>query len=85
MSNVVGTKGQIVIEKPIRDALQIKPGSIAVQNLVGDHIEVRFLPPEHDRSLHGALAPYVEQTLPPEEWDEERAKAWTKDEAPHTA
>ena len=85
MPNVVGTKGQIVIEKPIRDALRIKPGSIAVQNIVGDHIEVRFLPPEHDRSLRGALASYVEHTLPPEEWAEERAKAWTKDEAPRTA
>lgn len=30
MSSVVGTKGQVVIEKAIRDALAVRPGCIAI-------------------------------------------------------
>lgn len=78
MSSVLGVKGQLVIEKPIRDALGLGPGHLSVQRLVGDHVEIRFFPPEHDRSLRGILAPLVDRTLPPERWDEVRAAAWPK-------
>jgi len=40
MASIVGSKGQVVIEKAIRDALAVKPGSIAVQRLAGDISEV---------------------------------------------
>lgn len=46
----VGAKYQVVIEQAAREKLGIQPGWIAVQTVVGDHLEVRFLPPEHDRS-----------------------------------
>lgn len=46
----------MVIEKPIRDALGVKPGFVAVQNLVADHVEIHFYPPEHELSLMGILA-----------------------------
>ena len=42
MANKVGTKGQIVIDKRIRDSLGIEPGWIALQTLVDDHVEIYF-------------------------------------------
>lgn len=76
MANLVGEKGQVVIEKPLREALGIQPGFATVQTLVDDHIEIRFFPPEHNRSLRGILAKYVKRSLPQEEWEEAREKAW---------
>lgn len=63
MSSKVGLKGQVVIEKAIRDALEIVPGSIAVQRVVGDHVEMRFLPPEHNESVFGILADHVTRSV----------------------
>ena len=56
MPSVVGQKGQIVIEKPIRDALCLEPGYLTIQRLVNDHVELYFYPPEHEESLRGLLA-----------------------------
>lgn len=55
MTYVVGPKGQVVISKKIREQLGIGPGWLAVQRLVGDRVEIHFLPPEHERSLAGIL------------------------------
>jgi bifunctional DNA-binding transcriptional regulator/antitoxin component of YhaV-PrlF toxin-antitoxin module len=76
MANLVGEKGQVVIEKPLREALGIRPGFATVQALVDDHIEIRFFPPEHNRSLRGILAKYVTRHLSTEELREAREKAW---------
>jgi len=62
MASRVGSKGQVVIAKEIRDALGIVPGSLAAQRRVGSTVELRFLPPEHHRSLRGILARYVTAT-----------------------
>ncbi len=70
----VGTKYQVVIEREARQKLGIQPGWVAVQTVVGDHLELRFLPPEHDRSLAGSLSGYAKGTVP-DPADEERA-AW---------
>ena len=78
MSSVLGLRGQLVIEKPIRDELGLGPGHVSVQRVVDDHVEIRFFPPEHDRSLRGILAPHIHRTLPPEQWDEARAAAWVQ-------
>ncbi len=56
---IVGTKYQVVIEREVRRRLGIQPGWVAVQAVVGDHLELRFLPPEHDRSLAGSLREYA--------------------------
>ena len=78
MPSVVGQKGQVVIEKPLRDALGLRPGYIAVQRLVGDHVELHFHPPEHDESLYGVLAGLVTRPLPEEQWAEIREQAWVE-------
>jgi len=56
MASTVGARGQITIDKELRDELGIQPGWKAVQRRVGDRIELRFLPPRHQRSLRGVLA-----------------------------
>ena len=78
MASILGSKGQVVIEKPIRDALGLEPGFVSSQTLVGDHIEIRFFPPEHDRSLRGILSFATKKALDPERWDEVRSKAWVE-------
>jgi bifunctional DNA-binding transcriptional regulator/antitoxin component of YhaV-PrlF toxin-antitoxin module len=77
MSSVVGQKGQIVIEKPIRDALRLEPGHLAIQRLVSDHVEIYFYPPEHEESLRGVLADRVKRTAHAEEWSEAQEEAWS--------
>jgi len=76
MANLVGEKGQVVIEKPLRKVLGIRPGFVTVQTLVDDHVEIRFYPPEHNRSLRGILEKYAKRDVPLEEWNEAREKAW---------
>lgn len=77
MAHVVGPKGQVVISKEIRDRLGVKPGWIALQRVVNDHIEVFFLPPEHAHSLKGSLAEHIKTRVKPgTEWDQARESAW---------
>ena len=77
MAHVVGRKGQVVIAKGIRDSLGIAPGWVALQRVVDDHVEIRFLPPEHRESLKGSLAPYVTRNTPSStEFAEARERAW---------
>jgi AbrB family looped-hinge helix DNA binding protein len=80
MASKVGTKGQIVIEKEIRDRLGIEPGAMAIQQVVDGHLEVYFVPPPHNRSLRGILRPYISQEVLDRtsnmEWHEIRELAW---------
>lgn len=78
MAHLVGEKGQVVIEKPLRDALGVQPGFVTVQTLVDDHVEIRFFPPEHDRSLRGVLGRYVTRHVSSEELQEAGEKAWSE-------
>ena len=75
MSRRVNAKGQVVIEKAIRDKLGVKPGWRTLQLLVDNHVELRFIPPEHRRSLAGTLSKYVKNTLATEELREARDRA----------
>ncbi len=76
MAHVVGEKGQVVIEKPIRETLGIQPGFVAVQSVVGDHVEIRFYPPEHRRSLRGRLESFAKRSVPEQQWAQAREEAW---------
>lgn len=63
MAHTIGTKGQVVIEKAIRDRLGVGPGWNAVQRLVDDHVEFRFIPPTHNRSLAGCLRHLIDPAV----------------------
>lgn len=77
MAHVVGPKGQVVIEKDIRDGLGVRPGWLALQQRVGDHVEIHFIPPEHDRSLAGILSSSIKRSFPTEtDLSSARDEAW---------
>ena len=79
MIHKVGPKGQVVVAKEIRDRLGIEPGWIALQRLEGDHIEIYFVPPEHQKSLKGHLAGHIKvRVAPGREWRKARDTAWEK-------
>ena len=79
MPHVVGTKGQVVIAKNIRDSLGIAPGWISLQRQVDDHVEIHFLPPDHRESLKGALARFVKVQVPAgNAWREARERGWSE-------
>ncbi len=81
MASRVGTKGQVVIAKEIRDALHVVPGSVAVQRMVGNAVEIRFLAPEHERSLRGVLAEYVTASVDEDAEHEAEESAWAEEAA----
>jgi bifunctional DNA-binding transcriptional regulator/antitoxin component of YhaV-PrlF toxin-antitoxin module len=56
MSTVVGTRGQVTIERDIREAIGVKPGWRAIQRRIGDQVVITFRPPKHRRSLLGILS-----------------------------
>ena len=76
MNYTVGAKGQVVIEKAIREALGVDAGYIADQKLVDDHVEIHFYTPEHTRSLPGILAEYTTVAIEPEDWPAAVEAAW---------
>ena len=59
MPTVVGTKGQVVIDKAIRDRLGISPGWRAYQTLDEGYVKIYFRPPPHNRSLLGVLGEHI--------------------------
>jgi bifunctional DNA-binding transcriptional regulator/antitoxin component of YhaV-PrlF toxin-antitoxin module len=80
MAHVVGPKGQVVIEKEIRDRLGIQPGWKAIQIPAEDHVKIYFIPPEHNRSLRGIAKPFIRRwPKPDEDWDEAVAEAAAED------
>jgi bifunctional DNA-binding transcriptional regulator/antitoxin component of YhaV-PrlF toxin-antitoxin module len=91
MSSLVGTKGQVTIEKGIREALGVRPGWRALQRLEGDRVVIEFLPPRHRQSLAGVLEHATAVRLPTEPefhaaveqaWEESLREQW---KAPLTA
>ena len=75
MGYAVGAKGQVVISKDIRDRLGVRPGWVALQRLVNDHVEIHFVPPEHGNSLKGSLASHI-KVAPGVDWNKVRESAW---------
>jgi len=79
VANRVGSKGQVVIEKEIRDELGIEPGWRALQMLVDGHVEIYFIPPPHNDSLAGILAPYTDARIPDDDAFHEATEwAWSE-------
>ncbi len=75
MSSRVGERGQITIEKPIREQLGIYAGDQAIQRIEDGHVIVEFAPGPHRRSLAGVLAGKVTRLPRDEAWDALREAA----------
>jgi bifunctional DNA-binding transcriptional regulator/antitoxin component of YhaV-PrlF toxin-antitoxin module len=56
MPSKVGERGQITVEKAIREELGVYAGDQAVQWVEDGHLVVTFVPASHRRSLFGVLA-----------------------------
>ena len=76
MMHIVGSKGQVVIAKDIREQLGIQPGWIAVQRIVDGQVVLDFLPPPHRRSLKGILARPNQPTVSDEALEDAAHQAW---------
>ena len=63
MISKVGPRGQITIDKAIRDRLGVKARDMAVQEIKDGRLVVYFLPLEHRRSLRGMLKPRPKRAI----------------------
>jgi AbrB family looped-hinge helix DNA binding protein len=68
MASTVGERGQVTIEKAIREELGVYGGDIAVQRLEGRRVVIEFVPAPHRRSLAGALRDKVGRRPKDETW-----------------
>jgi AbrB family looped-hinge helix DNA binding protein len=74
MTNVVGERFQITIDKAVREQLGIQPGDRAVERVEDGRLVVEFVPKSHRESLLGILRqPGVE---PIADWEDFRDRAW---------
>jgi bifunctional DNA-binding transcriptional regulator/antitoxin component of YhaV-PrlF toxin-antitoxin module len=77
---LVGHKGQITIEAPIRESLGIAAGWRAIQRLEDDTVVIRFVPPKHNRSLAGILRNSTSVRIETEdEMHDAIEEAWTQE------
>ena len=75
MSSTVGERGQITIEKAIREELAIYAGDEAVQRVEGGRIVIEIVPARHRRSLAGALKDRITRVPADESWETLRQAA----------
>jgi AbrB family looped-hinge helix DNA binding protein len=76
MASRVGERGQITIEKRIREHLGVYAGDQAIQRVEDGRVVIEFVPAPHRRSLLGALAEKVTRTPRNERWSSLREAAW---------
>ncbi len=76
MASRVGERGQITIEKAIREELSIYAGDETIQRIEGGRIVIDVVPGRHRRSLAGALRGKVGRTPENEDWESLRDAAW---------
>jgi len=76
MSSRVGDRGQITIEKAIREELGIYAGDEAVQRVEDGKVVIEVVPGRHMRSLGGAAKVHIRRQPPDETWEALRDAAW---------
>ena len=69
MSSTVGQRGQVTIEKAIREELGVYAGDVAVQRVEGRRVVIEFVPAPHRRSLAGILRDKVRRVADDESWE----------------
>jgi AbrB family looped-hinge helix DNA binding protein len=77
VSSRVGDRGQITIEKAIREELAIYAGDEAVQRVEDGRIVIEVIPGRHRRSLAGSLRSKATREPPDETWSALRDAAWS--------
>jgi bifunctional DNA-binding transcriptional regulator/antitoxin component of YhaV-PrlF toxin-antitoxin module len=74
MTNVVGERFQITIDKAVREALGVQPGDLAYERVEHGRLVVDFIPKPHRRSMLGILhRPGME---PVTDWSAVKDRAW---------
>ena len=68
MTSTVGERGQVTIEKAIREELGVYAGDVAVQRVEGRRVVIEFVPAPHRRSLAGVLRDKVRPVADDESW-----------------
>ena len=68
MASSVGERGQITIEKAIREELGVYAGDLAVQRVEDGKVVIEFVPAPHRRSLKGILRDKVTTWPDDEDW-----------------
>jgi AbrB family looped-hinge helix DNA binding protein len=76
MASRVGERGQITLEKGIREVLGIYAGDETVQRIEDGRIVIEVVPGRHSRSLAGAAAPHSRLHQPEEASEALRDAAW---------
>ena len=76
MASRVGERGQITLEKAIREELGIHAGDETVQRVEDGRIVIDVVPGRHTRSLAGALRDKVRRTPTDDSWGALRTAAW---------
>ncbi|HEV8697453.1 MAG TPA: AbrB/MazE/SpoVT family DNA-binding domain-containing protein [Candidatus Limnocylindrales bacterium] len=76
MSSRVGERGQITLEKAIREELAIYAGDEAIQRVEDGRIVIDIVPGRHRRSMAGTLRDKVGRTPDDESWQTLRDAAW---------
>lgn len=76
MASRVGERGQITIEKSIREELSIYAGDETIQRVEDGRIVIDIVPGRHRRSLAGSLKDKVGRTPDDEDWQALRDAAW---------
>ena len=76
MTSRVGERGQITIEKAIREELAIYAGDETVQRIEDGRIVIEVIPGRHRRSLAGSLQSKVRGAPVDESWETLRKAAW---------
>jgi AbrB family looped-hinge helix DNA binding protein len=71
----VGERGQITIEKAIREELGVYAGDEAVQRVEDGRVLIEFVPGRHRRSLAGSLKDKVTRWPDDESWEALRQAA----------
>ena len=81
MTSRVGERGQITIEKAIREELAIYAGDEAVQRVEDGRIVIEVIPGRHHRSMAGSLRDKIGRTPADESWEALRKAAWETPDA----
>jgi AbrB family looped-hinge helix DNA binding protein len=76
MSSRVGERGQITIEKAIREELGVYAGDQTVQRVEDGRIVIEVVPGRHRRSLAGSLKDKTQRRPADEAWPALRDAAW---------